>query len=80
MSTYTVQGPQCGTPKIIKPLKTTHSKHVMMGKLVDNGTCMYHKRTLSLKILGVKVVCGPIIRVANVKNQPPNFKQLIPCA
>ena len=33
----------------------------MMGKLVDNGTCMYPKWTSSLKILGVKVVCGPKI-------------------
>ena len=61
MLTYTIQGSYCGTPEIIKPLKTTHSKHVLMGKLVDNGTCMYHKRTSSLQILGIKVVCGPII-------------------
>ena len=32
-----------------------------MGKLVDKGTCMYSKWILSLKILGVKLVCGPII-------------------
>jgi len=32
-----------------------------MGKLEDKGTCMYPKRTLCLKILGVKLVCGPII-------------------
>ena len=61
MLTYTVQGSYCGTPEIIKALKTTHSKHVLMGKLVDNDTCMYPKWTLSLKILGVKVVCEPII-------------------
>jgi len=30
MLTYTVQGSYCGTPEIIKPLKTTHNKHVLM--------------------------------------------------
>ena len=29
-----------------------------MGKLVDKGTYMYPKWTLSLKILGVKLVCA----------------------
>jgi len=50
-----------GYPKNHQPLKTTHSNHVLNGKLVDKGTCMYPKWTLSLKILEVKVVCGPII-------------------
>ena len=48
-------------PIISKLLQTAHIKHDLMGKLVDNGTCRYPKWTSSLKILGVKVVCGPII-------------------
>ena len=32
-----------------------------MGKLLDNGTCMYSKWTSSLEIFGVKVTCEPII-------------------
>ena len=45
---------KCGTPKIIKPLKTTHRKHALMRKLIDNGTSMFPKWILILEILGVK--------------------------
>ena len=43
-------------PKNHQTFKTTHRKHAWMGKMVDNGTCMYPKWASSLKNLEVKVV------------------------
>ena len=54
--------------------------HVLMEKLVDIDTCMYPKWTSSLKILGVKVKCGPLTHNTSIylslkKKEAASLKQ-----
>ena len=78
-----------GEPGIFSQVNgvTTNEKLMNVGRLKHNGVIAQFPRRWSECVCflpsnrALRLPCKVyVFRVANVKNQPPNFKQLTPCA